>query len=96
MDAQPLYLALCRQCHGADARGYAADHAPSLIYPTFLESATDGFLRRSQRNNYTCNGEFRMLRNWRFAMHTPCADAHNVPHVESRSSRVPAGPDTRN
>jgi len=47
MDAQPLYLALCRQCHGADARGYAADHAPSLVNPTFLESATDGFLRRS-------------------------------------------------
>jgi cytochrome c oxidase cbb3-type subunit 3 len=47
MDAQPLYLALCKQCHGADARGYAADHAPSLVNPTFLESATDSFLRRS-------------------------------------------------
>ncbi len=42
-----MYLALCRQCHGADARGYAADHAPSLINPTFLESASDDFLRQS-------------------------------------------------
>jgi cytochrome c oxidase cbb3-type subunit III len=47
MDGQPLYLALCKQCHGADAKGYAADHAPSLVNPTFLESATDDFLRRS-------------------------------------------------
>ena len=47
--AQPLYAALCKPCHGADAKGYAADHAPSLINPTFLESATDDFLRRSIR-----------------------------------------------
>ena len=46
---QPLYVALCKPCHGADAKGYAADHAPSLINPTFLESATDDFLRRSIR-----------------------------------------------
>jgi cytochrome c oxidase cbb3-type subunit 3 len=44
---KPLYLALCKPCHGADAKGYAADHAPSLINPTFLESASDDFLRRS-------------------------------------------------
>jgi mono/diheme cytochrome c family protein/rhodanese-related sulfurtransferase len=44
---KPLYLALCKPCHGADAKGYAADHAPSLVNPTFLESATDDFLRRS-------------------------------------------------
>lgn len=42
-----MYLALCKPCHGADARGYAADHAPSLVNPTFLESASDEFLRRS-------------------------------------------------
>jgi len=47
MPGKPLYLALCAPCHGADARGYAADHAPSLVSPTFLESATDEFLRRS-------------------------------------------------
>lgn len=45
--AGPLYLALCAPCHGVDARGYAADHAPSLVNPTFLESATDDFLRQS-------------------------------------------------
>lgn len=44
---QPLYLKLCAPCHGADAKGYAADHAPSLVNPTFLESASDDFLRRS-------------------------------------------------
>jgi mono/diheme cytochrome c family protein/rhodanese-related sulfurtransferase len=46
---KPMYLALCKPCHGADAKGYAADHAPSLINPTFLESASDDFLRRSIR-----------------------------------------------
>jgi cytochrome c oxidase cbb3-type subunit III len=44
---QALYLKLCAPCHGADAKGYAADHAPSLVNPTFLESASDDFLRRS-------------------------------------------------
>jgi cytochrome c oxidase cbb3-type subunit III len=44
---KPIYLALCAQCHGADGKGYAADRAPSLVNPTFLESASDEFLRRS-------------------------------------------------
>jgi mono/diheme cytochrome c family protein/rhodanese-related sulfurtransferase len=43
----PLYLALCAPCHGAEGQGYVADHAPSLVNPTFLESASDDFLRRS-------------------------------------------------
>jgi mono/diheme cytochrome c family protein/rhodanese-related sulfurtransferase len=43
----PLYLALCAPCHGIQGQGYAADHAPSLVNPTFLESASDDFLRRS-------------------------------------------------
>jgi cytochrome c oxidase cbb3-type subunit 3/ubiquinol-cytochrome c reductase cytochrome c subunit len=34
-------------CHGADAGGYKADNAPSLVNATFLESATDELLRRS-------------------------------------------------
>src|SRR5262252_1477696 len=42
-----MYATLCAQCHGAGATGYAADHAPSLVNPTFLESAGDLYLRRS-------------------------------------------------
>lgn len=42
-----MYLKLCAPCHGADAKGYAADHAPSLVNPTFLSTATDDFLQRS-------------------------------------------------
>ncbi len=43
---KPMYLALCAPCHGAEGQGYAADHAPSLVSPTFLESASVDFLRR--------------------------------------------------
>lgn len=42
-----LYGKLCAQCHGADAKGYKSDHAPSLINSTFLASATDNFLHTS-------------------------------------------------
>jgi cytochrome c oxidase cbb3-type subunit 3 len=42
-----LYVALCSLCHGRDAKGYAADNAPSLVSRTFLESASDDFLRSS-------------------------------------------------
>lgn len=42
-----LYQKLCSQCHGADGKGYKSDHAPSLVNPTFLASATDDFLKRS-------------------------------------------------
>ncbi len=41
------YTMLCTVCHGADANGYQADHAPSLVTSTFLESATDEFITRS-------------------------------------------------
>jgi cytochrome c oxidase cbb3-type subunit III len=41
------YTKLCVQCHGADLKGYVADHAPSLINQTFLETATDEYLRAS-------------------------------------------------
>jgi mono/diheme cytochrome c family protein/rhodanese-related sulfurtransferase len=44
---KPLYLALCAPCHGVEGKGYAADRAPSLVSPTFLESASDDFLRRA-------------------------------------------------
>ena len=44
---QALFGKLCAQCHGADAKGYKSDHAPSLINPTFLASATDEFLQSS-------------------------------------------------
>lgn len=50
MTADPgaaLYGKLCAQCHGADAKGYKSDHAPSLVNPTFLASATDDYLTAS-------------------------------------------------
>lgn len=45
-----MYTMLCAICHGPDAKGYAADHAPSLVSPTFLESATDDFLYQAIAN----------------------------------------------
>lgn len=45
-----LYTILCAPCHRADGSGGAADHAPSLINPTFLESASDTFLRTAVAN----------------------------------------------
>ncbi|MDB4962396.1 MAG: Cytochrome c oxidase subunit CcoP [Myxococcales bacterium] len=42
-----IYVALCAQCHGAKLEGYIADNAPALNNPTFLESATDDFLKAS-------------------------------------------------
>jgi len=39
----------CALCHGADATGYAADHAPSLVSTTFLESASDDLISRGIR-----------------------------------------------
>ena len=47
LPGKQLYVALCAPCHAVDGHGYAADHAPSLITQTFLESATDDFLRTS-------------------------------------------------
>lgn len=45
--AQTTYARLCAPCHADDGTGYRADNAPSLVNPTFLESASDEFLRRS-------------------------------------------------
>jgi mono/diheme cytochrome c family protein len=42
-----MYATLCAHCHGPEATGYAADRAPSLVNPTFLESANDLFLHLS-------------------------------------------------
>ncbi|MBA3460460.1 MAG: c-type cytochrome [Deltaproteobacteria bacterium] len=42
-----LYAALCAKCHAENLQGGAADHAPSLITTTFLETATDDFLHQS-------------------------------------------------
>jgi cytochrome c oxidase cbb3-type subunit III len=47
LDAPELFEKSCAPCHGSDAKGYKADHAPSLVNPTFLASASDEFLRRS-------------------------------------------------
>ncbi len=45
--AERLYATYCALCHGADARGYAADHAPSLVNPSFLAAADDQYLAKS-------------------------------------------------
>lgn len=47
LDGAALYGKLCAICHAADATGYKADNAPSLVNRTFLESATDDQLKRS-------------------------------------------------
>jgi cytochrome c oxidase cbb3-type subunit 3/ubiquinol-cytochrome c reductase cytochrome c subunit len=43
-DGAGLYARYCALCHGAEAKGYAADNAPSLVSQSFLESATDSFI----------------------------------------------------
>jgi cytochrome c oxidase cbb3-type subunit 3/ubiquinol-cytochrome c reductase cytochrome c subunit len=47
LPAPETYRTLCAHCHGPDAAGYAADRAPSLVNPTFLESADDFYLHHS-------------------------------------------------
>ena len=47
LEPSALYRTLCAVCHGPEARGYAADNAPSLVNRTFLESASDDQIRRS-------------------------------------------------
>jgi cytochrome c oxidase cbb3-type subunit 3 len=42
-----VYGKYCALCHGPEAKGYAADNAPSLVSRTFLESADDTFIARS-------------------------------------------------
>ena len=39
------YAKYCATCHGPAANGYIADNAPSLRSVTFLESASDDFIR---------------------------------------------------
>jgi cytochrome c oxidase cbb3-type subunit III len=45
--AAALYKTHCALCHGPEAKGYAADNAPSLVNPSFLASADDAFFTRS-------------------------------------------------
>jgi mono/diheme cytochrome c family protein/rhodanese-related sulfurtransferase len=47
LEGKVLYETFCAQCHGADAKGYKSDNAPSLVNPTFLESATDEYIATS-------------------------------------------------
>lgn len=42
-----MFAALCAHCHGAEAQGYKADQAPSLVSSTFLESASNDYLKAS-------------------------------------------------
>jgi cytochrome c oxidase cbb3-type subunit 3/ubiquinol-cytochrome c reductase cytochrome c subunit len=44
---EATYLKLCAPCHAKDLKGYAADHAPSLINAAFLESAPNEFIAKS-------------------------------------------------
>lgn len=44
-DGKQLYDRYCALCHGANARGYAADNASQLANATFLRTATDDHLR---------------------------------------------------
>jgi cytochrome c oxidase cbb3-type subunit III len=39
-----LFGKYCALCHGANAQGYVADNAPSLVTETFLRSASDSFI----------------------------------------------------
>jgi cytochrome c oxidase cbb3-type subunit 3 len=45
--AKATYDKLCAPCHGVNLKGYVADHAPSLINQTFLESASDEYVKQS-------------------------------------------------
>lgn len=47
LEGAQLYAGFCANCHGVDLKGYRADNAPSLNNKTFLETATDDYLRRS-------------------------------------------------
>ena len=47
LDPASAYTKLCAPCHATDLRGGAADHAPSLVSTTFLDSASDSFLVRA-------------------------------------------------
>src|SRR5262245_55013170 len=46
---QALYARYCKLCHAANATGYAADNAPSLVSPKFLATASDEFIARGIR-----------------------------------------------
>ncbi|HEY4242038.1 MAG TPA: c-type cytochrome [Kofleriaceae bacterium] len=50
VDGKGLYTKLCAVCHAADGKGDAADHAPSLVTTTFLESASNSFILSSILN----------------------------------------------
>jgi mono/diheme cytochrome c family protein/rhodanese-related sulfurtransferase len=44
------YGQYCALCHGPEGKGYAADHAPSLVSSTFLETASDELIARGIRD----------------------------------------------
>ena len=46
-DGAALYAKYCALCHGPEAKGYAADNAPSLVSPQFLSGADDAFIANS-------------------------------------------------
>ena len=44
-----VFSRYCALCHKPDATGYGADHAPSLVSSTYLESATDDLIAKGIR-----------------------------------------------
>ncbi len=46
-EGRALYGRYCALCHGDNAEGHAADHAPALGNDEFLRIASDGYLTRS-------------------------------------------------
>lgn len=47
-----VFSRYCALCHKPDATGYGADHAPSLVSPTYLESASDELIAKGIREGH--------------------------------------------
>ncbi len=50
IQGEQTFARMCAVCHGKGGEGYAADRAPSLDDPAFLESASADFIRKAIEN----------------------------------------------